>query len=67
MSDKACGVAPRGQADALVIVSTVFLVIAIVCTLLRAAARVMGRNIGMDDVAVVLGLVCLHALTNNKC
>ncbi|KAL4809821.1 hypothetical protein BDV18DRAFT_49605 [Aspergillus unguis] len=56
MSDKSCGVAPPGPADTLVDVSTVFLVIAIICTMIRVAARILGRNFGLDDLFIILGL-----------
>ncbi|KAL4928119.1 CFEM domain-containing protein [Aspergillus undulatus] len=56
LSDMTCGVTPEAQTDTLVIVSTIFLVIAIICVLLRAAGRLMGSSLGMDDLAIALGL-----------
>ncbi|KAL4995215.1 hypothetical protein BDV10DRAFT_135417 [Aspergillus recurvatus] len=55
-SDTVCGTRPRAQTHALVIVSTTFLVIMIVCTLMRTAARVLNRNYGLDDLATSLSV-----------
>ncbi|KAL4937711.1 hypothetical protein BDV06DRAFT_226682 [Aspergillus oleicola] len=56
LSDTMCGVTPEADSDTLVIVSTVFLVIAIICVLLRGAGRAMGSNFGLDDLSIALGL-----------
>ncbi|KAL4986499.1 hypothetical protein BDW68DRAFT_125248 [Aspergillus falconensis] len=56
LSDTVCGVKPKAQTEVLVIVSTIFLVIMIVCALMRTAARVLNRNYGLDDLAISLGV-----------
>ncbi|CBF87153.1 CFEM domain-containing protein [Aspergillus nidulans FGSC A4] len=55
-SDTICGAKPRAQTQALVVVSTMFLVIMIVCVLMRTVARVLNRNYGLDDLAISLSV-----------
>ncbi|KAL4757273.1 CFEM domain-containing protein [Aspergillus foveolatus] len=55
-SDTICGAKPRAQTQALVVVSTTFLVIMIVCVLMRTVARVLNRNYGLDDLATSLSV-----------
>jgi hypothetical protein len=56
-SDTICGAKPRAQTQALVVVSTTFLVIMIVCVLMRTVARVLNCNYGLDDLATSLSMV----------
>ncbi|KAL4955810.1 hypothetical protein BDW69DRAFT_182177 [Aspergillus filifer] len=56
LSDTMCGVTPGADSNTLVIVSTVFLVIAIICVFLRGAGRALGSSFGFDDLSIALGL-----------
>ncbi|KAL4917435.1 hypothetical protein BDW62DRAFT_201867 [Aspergillus aurantiobrunneus] len=62
LTDDTCGVAPRAQTDIFVVVSTLFLVIALICVLLRAAGRLVGSGFGLDDGAIGLALVIAIAV-----
>ncbi|KAL4901223.1 hypothetical protein BDW74DRAFT_86925 [Aspergillus multicolor] len=55
-SESVCGVPPKSPTEALFIVSVTFLVLMIICAVMRTAARVLNRNYGMDDLAITLSL-----------
>ncbi|KAL4812172.1 hypothetical protein BDW67DRAFT_178966 [Aspergillus spinulosporus] len=55
-SDTICGSKPRAQTQALVVVNTTFLVVMVVCVLMRTVARVLNRNYGLDDLATSLSV-----------
>ncbi|KAL4880274.1 hypothetical protein BJY04DRAFT_219272 [Aspergillus karnatakaensis] len=62
LSELQCGVTPHASTDLYVILSTVFLVLAIICVLLRVAGRVIVTHVGLDDGAVGLALCIAIAI-----